>query len=136
MSDILHSLRMTHNPSSTTEGAVTPPALPYSRPVTPGSGAVPVQIGFVGLGAMGYVMAKNLANHRGDHIHASPPILVWNRSHAKCDELFAELGQHKIRVAKTLEQVVTECDIIFTVLANDEVVKSIYQQFVQTLKAS
>jgi 3-hydroxyisobutyrate dehydrogenase-like beta-hydroxyacid dehydrogenase len=84
---------------------------------------------------MGYVMAKNLANHRGDHIHASPPILVWNRSHAKCDELFAELGQHKIRVAKTLEQVVTECDIIFTVLANDEVVKSIYQQFVQTLKA-
>ncbi|KAJ7887591.1 thioredoxin-like protein [Mycena olivaceomarginata] len=49
------------------------------------------------------------------------PILVWNRSSAKADSLFEELGQHKVHVAQTLEQVVTECDVI-------------YQQFVQTLK--
>jgi 3-hydroxyisobutyrate dehydrogenase-like beta-hydroxyacid dehydrogenase len=83
---------------------------------------------------MGWVMAKNLANHRAAHVHASPPILVWNRTSAKADSLFEELGQHKVRVAQTLEQVVTECDVIFTALANDETVKSIYQQFVQTLK--
>jgi hypothetical protein len=29
---------------------------------------------------------------------------------------------------------VTECDVIFTARANDETGKSIYQQFVQTLK--
>ncbi|KAF7330116.1 NAD(P)-binding protein [Mycena sanguinolenta] len=104
------------------------------RPATPHGGSYPVQIGFVGLGAMGGVMAKNLANHRAAHVHGSPPILVWNRTTAKADSLFEELGQHKIRVAKTLEQIVTECDVIFTALANDETVKSVYEQFVQTLK--
>ncbi|KAJ6504190.1 NAD-P-binding protein [Mycena vitilis] len=119
-----------------TGGATTPPAVPYSRPTTPGTGAFPLQIGFVGLGAMGGVMAKNLANHRANHVHASPPILVWNRTPDKAESLATELGPHKIRVAQSLEQVVTECDIIFTVLANDDVVKSIYEQFVETLKHS
>ncbi|KAJ7665665.1 NAD-P-binding protein [Mycena rosella] len=133
MSDLLHSaLHSATNPSGL-GGAETPP-VPYSRPSTPGSAAFPIQIGFVGLGAMGALMARNLANHRAAHVHASPPILVWNRSPAKGEKLVTELGQHKIRVAKSLEQVATECDIIFTVLANDEVVKSIYQQFTETLK--
>ncbi|KAJ6520524.1 NAD-P-binding protein [Mycena sanguinolenta] len=129
MADLLHSMQ-----KAFASGAATPPALPYSRPVSPHGGSYPVQIGFVGLGAMGGVMAKNLANHRAGHIHGSPPILVWNRTTAKADSLFEELGQHKIRVAKTLEQIVTECDVIFTALANDETVKSVYEQFVQTLK--
>ncbi|KAJ7747198.1 NAD-P-binding protein [Mycena olivaceomarginata] len=129
MSDLLHTAL-----HAAKAGSDTPPAVPYSRPASPGTGGYPVQIGFVGLGAMGWVMAKNLANHRAAHVHASPPILVWNRTSAKADSLFEELGQHKVRVAQTLEQVVTECDVIFTALANDETVKSIYQQFVQTLK--
>ncbi|KAF7347249.1 NAD(P)-binding protein [Mycena venus] len=131
MSDLLHSAL--HSATQSASGAHTPP-VPYSRPGSPGSGAFPVQIGFVGIGALGYEMAKNLANYRAAHVHGSPPVLVWNRTTSKADGLFKELGQHKIRVAKTLEQVVTECDIVFTVLANDETVKSIYQQFVQTLK--
>lgn len=79
-------------------------------------------------------MVRNLANYRASHVHGSPAILVWNRTPEKCNELFTELGQHKIRVATTLEQVATECDVIFTALANDEAVKSIYQQFAETLK--
>ncbi|KAJ7157295.1 NAD-P-binding protein [Mycena filopes] len=128
MSDLLHSAL--HSAG----GTQTPPAVPYSRPTTPGTGSFPVQIGFVGLGAMGGLMVKNLANHRAGHVHGSPPILVWNRTQAKADSLFQELGQHKIRVAKSLEQVATECDIIFTALANDETVKSVYERFAQTLK--
>ncbi|KAJ7726389.1 NAD-P-binding protein [Mycena metata] len=128
MSDLLHSALQ---PAG---GTQTPPAVPYSRPTTPGTGSFPVQIGFVGLGAMGGLMAKNLANHRAAHVHASPPILVWNRTQGKADSLFKELGQHKIRVAQSLEQVATECDIIFTALANDDTVKSVFEQFAQTLK--
>lgn len=79
-------------------------------------------------------MAKNLANHHNDHIHLAGPLLVWNRSVAKSESLFAELGQDKIRIAQSLEQIATECDVIITNLASDEVVKSIYQQFSQTLK--
>ncbi|KAF8204243.1 hypothetical protein K438DRAFT_1964609 [Mycena galopus ATCC 62051] len=127
MSDLLHSALQK-------SGIETPPAVPYSRPATPHGGSYPVQIGFVGLGAMGWVMAKNLANHRAAHVHGSPPILVWNRTTAKADSLFEELGQQKVRVAKTLEQIVTECDVIITALANDETVKSVYENFVQTLK--
>lgn len=139
MSDLLHSALHSASHSNiaalspTGSGAESPP-VPYSRPTTPGSAAFPVQIGFVGLGAMGAVMAKNLSNHRASHVHGSPPILVWNRTQAKSDQLFTELGQHKIRVAKTVEQVATECDVIFTNLANDAVVRSIYQQFAETLK--
>ncbi|KAJ7083384.1 NAD-P-binding protein [Mycena belliarum] len=133
MTDLLHSALHSATSKASVGGAETPP-VPYSRPVTPGSTAYPSQIGFVGLGAMGSVMARNLANYRGAHVHASPPILVWNRSPASCDKLFAELGQHKIRIAKSLEQVATECDIIFTALANDEAVKSTYTKFTETLK--
>ncbi|KAF7372775.1 putative oxidoreductase YfjR [Mycena sanguinolenta] len=61
-------------------------------------------------------------------------MLVWNRSSAKAEKLLAELGPDKIRVAKSLDQVATECDIIFTSLANDEAVKSVYQQFAVALK--
>ncbi|KAJ7879289.1 NAD-P-binding protein [Mycena olivaceomarginata] len=96
--------------------------------------AVPIQIGYVGLGGMGGTMARNLARYRATHVHNSPPMLVWNRSSVKGEKLLAELGQDKIRVARSLDQVATECDMIFTSLANDEAVKSVYQQFAETLK--
>ncbi|KAJ7660129.1 NAD-P-binding protein [Mycena polygramma] len=92
-----------------------------------------LQIGYVGLGGMGGTMARNLAKYRAAHAQDSPPMMVWNRSPAKGEKLLAELGQDKIRVARSLDQVVTGCDIIFTSLANDEAVKSVYQQFAATL---
>ncbi|KAF7343190.1 NAD(P)-binding protein [Mycena venus] len=97
-------------------------------------GAVSIQIGYVGLSGMGGTMARNLAKYRATHVHNSPPVLVWNRSSAKGQKLLAELGADKIRVTESLDQVATECDIIFTSLTNDEAVKSVYQQFVATLK--
>ncbi|KAJ7508473.1 NAD-P-binding protein [Mycena galericulata] len=145
MSDLLHSALHSHSSSHSNLAGLAPltpiggaetPAVPYSRPTTPGSSSFPIQIGFVGIGAMGATMAKNLANHRATHVQGSPPILIWNRTPAKCDQLFSELGQHKIRIAKSVEHIATECDVIFTNLANDGVVKSVYQQFAETLKHS
>ncbi|KAK7063630.1 NAD(P)-binding protein [Favolaschia claudopus] len=129
MTDLLHTALHAVSKSGTET-----PAVPYSRPVTPSGGSYAVQIGFVGLGAMGGVMAKNLANYRAAHVLNSSPILVWNRTATKAESLVSELGESKIRVAQTLDQVVTECDVIFTALANDETVKSVYQDFVKTLK--
>ncbi|KAJ7053919.1 NAD-P-binding protein [Mycena amicta] len=131
MSDLLHSAL--HSATNHQSGTETP-AVPYSRPTTPGaSPGLPVQIGFVGLGAIGGVMAKNLANYRAAHVSNTSPILVWNRTAGKADALLAELGANKIRVTSSLEQIATECDVIFTALANDEVVKEIYDQFAKTL---
>lgn len=104
--------------------------VPYSRPASP---RPQHQIGFVGLGNMGYLMARNLANHNAQ-AQGSPPLLVWNRSSEKAANLVNQVGAGKARVAKDLEEVVQLCDVIITSLANDTVVKSVYQQYARILK--
>ncbi|CAL1694656.1 unnamed protein product [Somion occarium] len=89
--------------------------VPFSRPQTPHHG---LQIGFCGLGAMGYFMARNLARHPTAHI--SSPVLVWNRTKAKSEQLVKELGESKVQIAADPEEVARECDIVFTNLASDE----------------
>ncbi|GJJ13175.1 hypothetical protein Clacol_007426 [Clathrus columnatus] len=104
--------------------------LPFSRPPTPH--ATPLKIGFYGLGNMGYLMARNLANHqRSDQ----PPILVYNRTVSKAQSLAEEVGPKKIVVATGPEQIVRECDIIITSLSNDTVIKAVYQEFAAALKS-
>ncbi|KAH9938436.1 uncharacterized protein B0H18DRAFT_1081104 [Fomitopsis serialis] len=54
--------------------------------------------------------------------HAAPsPLKVYNRSVGKCEQLQKELGADKVQI----------CDIIFTSLANDAVVKGVYEQYAQ-----
>ncbi|KAK7465511.1 hypothetical protein VKT23_005485 [Stygiomarasmius scandens] len=106
--------------------------LPYSRPATPG--LHPSQIGFVGIGAMGYFMARNLANRRVIPGFAHAPLLVWNRSPERPQKLVKELGEERIRIVQSLEELVNSCDVIITNLANDAVVKSIFEQFAKTLE--
>ena len=105
-------------------------ALPYSRPDTP---HVHQQIGFVGLGAMGYLMARNLAKSRSSRSLEAPPLLVWNRTIPKSEKLQAELGEHEVRIAQSPAEVATMCDVIVTNLANDEAVKYVYEEYSQAL---
>jgi 3-hydroxyisobutyrate dehydrogenase-like beta-hydroxyacid dehydrogenase len=79
---------------------------------------------------MGYFMARNLANSFKSQL---PPLLVYNRTVAKSQKLLAELGASAVKVADTLDQLVAECDVIFTNLANDAVVTSIYNEFAKAL---
>ncbi|KZV79675.1 NAD(P)-binding protein [Exidia glandulosa HHB12029] len=109
--------------------------VPYSRPASPHQR--PPQIGFAGLGSMGYEMATNLALHPHAHPGGTiPPVLVWNRTRAKAEKLVHTVGQGKARIAKDLEQLVTECDVILTSFASDAVVQDVYNQFFAVLKAS
>lgn len=112
--------------------AVVHENLPYSRPPTPHSHAL--QIGFYGLGAMGYLMARNLATHKISHPVSSPPLLIYNRTVAKSEQLAKELGgEGKVRIAQSAGQLANECDVIITNLANDEVVKAVYTEFSKAL---
>lgn len=79
-------------------------------------------------------MARNLATHRSSHPAGSPPLLVYNRSLDKCEQLQKELGPNKVRIAQSYRQIAEECDIIITSLANDTVVKSVYEEFSTALK--
>lgn len=119
-----------HGPNS---GRNTPSAselsLPFSRPHTPYKELV---IGFAGLGAMGYPMARNLITKV-----ASPmiqhPVLVWNRSKDKAENLAKETGPNSVKIVEKPEELALQCDIIITNLANDDVVKSVYQRFAAAL---
>ncbi|KZV74135.1 NAD-P-binding protein [Peniophora sp. CONT] len=108
--------------------------IPYSRPVTPGASEQPLKIGWVGLGAMGYPMARNLAATPPTHPAVGLPIKVWNRSDGKSHELVKELGEGKVSIAQSPGELAVECDIIFTSLASDEVVEIVYGQFAEALK--
>jgi 3-hydroxyisobutyrate dehydrogenase-like beta-hydroxyacid dehydrogenase len=105
--------------------------LPFSSPPTPS--VLQHRIGWIGLGAMGYPMAKNLATH----YHSLPngtSVLIYNRTKEKCLRMKQEEGD-KVHVADSLEQVALDCDIIFTSLASDDVVQSVYQKIHSALKA-
>ncbi|TRM65861.1 NAD binding domain of 6-phosphogluconate dehydrogenase-domain-containing protein [Schizophyllum amplum] len=106
---------------------VTKEEIPFSRPASPGRN---LTLGWVGLGNMGYLMARNLAKGKG----TGPPLLVWNRTTSKAEGLQKEVGS-AVSVAKDLTDIVEKCDVIFTSLNEDSIVKSIYEQFAETLKS-
>lgn len=108
--------------------------LPYSRPQTPGR-QNQLQVGWIGLGAMGHLMARNLANHRATQLEQQPPLLVWNRSKDKSEKLLLELGGRKVAIAESVVDLATKCDIVISSLASDEVVKSVYKEIAAALQA-
>ncbi len=64
-------------------------------------------IGFIGLGAMGEPMALNL-------VKTGRPLVVWNRSQAKCDSV-AALGA---AVAINPEEVFLRCEVVIVMLVD------------------
>lgn len=89
------------------------------------------QVGFFGLGNMGYHMARNLARHL-DSI-GSPPLIVFNRTKTVSEKFVSELGA-KAHVAKDLPSFALKCDILITNLASDAVVQDVYDQIAATLR--
>ncbi|KAI0032160.1 NAD-P-binding protein [Vararia minispora EC-137] len=120
-----------HNPSLSAPNSA---ALPYSRPATPGAHDH-LRIGWIGVGALGYHMVGNLAKYPPARPPVALPIRIWNRSSERPRKLQQELGNDKIVIAQSIEEVATTCDVIFTSLAADDVVKGIYTKFAEALKA-
>jgi len=83
-----------------------------------------VQLGWIGLGNMGKGMVTNLATK----YPIEKPVLVFNRTKTVSDDLAAEVNSShendlKLKVADSLEDLVQKSDIIFSILANDAVIK-------------
>ncbi|KAF9093210.1 hypothetical protein BGX29_010042, partial [Mortierella sp. GBA35] len=83
-----------------------------------------IRIGWIGLGEMGYGMAKNLNNYLNSH---GSHLTVWNRSPGKSDAI-QQQGAH---VASSIEDLFSRSNVIFTSLANDAAVENVYGQLVQ-----
>ncbi|KAG8219605.1 NAD(P)-binding protein [Butyriboletus roseoflavus] len=105
-------------------------AVPFSRPTTPGPH--PLKIGWYGLGAMGYFMARNIATSRQSQSNTTP-VLLYNRTLSKAQKLVDQVGSSVAEVASSPAQLATECDVIFTNLANDAAVQSVYNEFANAL---
>ena len=75
-----------------------------------------IKLGWIGLGNMGNPMVKNL-------LKAGYEVAVFNRTKSKETELI-DAGATS---ANSPEQLIATCDIVFTMLSNDEAVKNIYE---------
>lgn len=69
-----------------------------------------LSVGFVGLGAMGFGMARNL--HKNNLLSA-----VWNRTRSKAEQFASETRVH---VAADLPQLAAKCNAIVTCVSADE----------------
>ncbi|KAF9921980.1 hypothetical protein FBU30_007937 [Linnemannia zychae] len=88
-----------------------------------------IKVGWVGLGEMGYGMATNLQSFLASH---GSQLTVWNRSPGKTT-IIQEQGAH---VASSIEDLASQCNVIFTSLSNDAAVETIYEQLISLLSKS
>jgi 3-hydroxyisobutyrate dehydrogenase len=77
------------------------------------------KLGFIGLGNMGYPMAKNLEK-------AGFPLSVYNRNSAK-----AAGFEDQSTIREDIDELVDHSDIIFSMLTNDEAVSEVYETILQ-----
>ena len=84
-----------------------------------------VKIGFIGIGLMGYPMAKNL-------LKSKYQVKVFNRTKSKA----LKLKKFGAEVCNSLKEVVSDRDIIITMLSDDKAIKKIYfnSEFLKNLK--
>ena len=75
-----------------------------------------IKLGWIGLGNMGNPMVKNL-------LKAGYEVAVFNRTKNKETELI-NAGATSVN---SPEQLIATCDVVFTMLSNDEAVKNIYE---------
>ena len=83
-----------------------------------------MRTGFIGLGAMGSGMARNL--QRAGLLHA-----VWNRSPAKAQALSAEL---QCAAPATLAELASSCDVVVMCVSADQDVLSVVAALIPALK--
>jgi 3-hydroxyisobutyrate dehydrogenase len=76
-----------------------------------------MNVGFIGLGNMGFPMALNMSR-------AGTPLIVWNRSKDKCGTLAAAGAM----VARTPSEVFARAHLVILMLANGDVIDAVLQR--------
>ena len=83
------------------------------------------KIGFIGIGLMGYPMAKNILKSKYE-------VKVFNRTKNKANGL----KKYGAKVCNSIKEVVSDQDLIITMLSDDKAIKKIYfkSEFLKNLK--
>lgn len=72
-------------------------------------------------------MVKNLVE-KGN---LEKPLIIYNRTRKRSEELAAKLPEGKTEIIDSLEDGIKKADIIFTIVSNDAVVQSVYQDLLK-----
>jgi 3-hydroxyisobutyrate dehydrogenase-like beta-hydroxyacid dehydrogenase len=83
-------------------------------------------IGFVGLGIMGEGMAARLISE-GIAGSEETPLVVWNRTGAKCTALVEKFPGKKIVMKDTAKEVVEACGVTYSMLSTPEASKIVFE---------
>ncbi|KAL7532728.1 hypothetical protein ACHAXR_004806 [Thalassiosira sp. AJA248-18] len=83
-------------------------------------------IGFIGLGIMGEGMACRLIS-QGVAGSDDVPLVVWNRTTSKCDDLKERYPDKNIEVKGTAREVVESCGITFSMLSTPEASRAVFE---------
>merc|ERR1712000_225295 len=78
------------------------------------------QVAWIGLGNMGRGMCKNLVE-KGQ---LDKPLIIFNRTEKRATDLSKSLPSGKSTVASSIEELVSESDIVFTCVGDDEAINS------------
>mmetsp|Transcript_14744 Transcript_14744/g.18751 ORF Transcript_14744/g.18751 Transcript_14744/m.18751 type:complete len:318 (-) Transcript_14744:1514-2467(-) len=83
------------------------------------------KIGFIGLGIMGEGMANCLLK---DAVAGTPesPLIIWNRTSAKSENLKASHPDKTIEIKSSAKDVVSSCDIVFSMLSTPEASAAVF----------
>lgn len=84
---------------------------------------------WIGLGNMGRGMCKNVVQ-KGDVEH---PVLIYNRTKQKSVEFSEKFETGQIEIVDSVTAGVTKADIIFTILAEDDVVESVAAEILESV---
>ena len=82
-----------------------------------------IKVGFVGLGLMGFPMAKNILKRKY-------PLIVWNRS----TKNFKKIKKLGAKICRNLIDLPDKCQVIIMMLANDTVSIKISKVLIKNLK--
>lgn len=83
-------------------------------------------VGFVGLGIMGEGMAARLLS-QGIAGTEEKPLIVWNRTSAKCAQLAEKFPDKKVIIKETAREVVESSMITYSMLSTPEASKMVFE---------
>eukprot|EP00546_Thalassionema_frauenfeldii_P020311 CAMPEP_0178895230 /NCGR_PEP_ID=MMETSP0786-20121207/469_1 /TAXON_ID=186022 /ORGANISM="Thalassionema frauenfeldii, Strain CCMP 1798" /LENGTH=315 /DNA_ID=CAMNT_0020565433 /DNA_START=183 /DNA_END=1133 /DNA_ORIENTATION=+ len=83
-------------------------------------------IGFIGLGIMGEGMAARLLSE-GIAGSEDKPLVVWNRTPSKCEDLKTKFPSQQIIIKETPKAVVESCGITYSMLSTPEASKAVFE---------
>ena len=82
--------------------------------------------GFIGIGIMGEGMAARLLS-QGVAGTEENPLVVWNRTGAKCTALAEKFPDKKVIVKATAKEVVEACGVTYSILSTPEASKIVFE---------